>query len=177
MKMKTNETLNTIYTRRSIRSYTDEKISDEDVNALIKAGLYAPSHINKMPWEFIVVDDKKILEKIANATLYAKMTKDAPLAILVCGNMDRTILGEGKDIWIQDCSAASENILLAAHSLGLGAVWTAVYPTHDRIRNVSKAVGVPENVIPLSLIVIGKPKAEDVEEKVLPTDRVHYNGF
>lgn len=172
-----NETLKTIYTRRSVRTYSDKKISKEYIDAIIKAGLSAPSNINKMPWEFVVVDDKKILERLAKATLYAKMTKDAPLAILVCGNMDRTLLGEGKDLWIQECSAASENILLAAHSLGLGAVWTAVYPTHDRIRNVSKAVGVPENVIPLSLIVIGKPKAEDVEEKVLPTDRVHYNGF
>ncbi len=175
--MKTNKTLETIYTRRSIRSYTEEKISKEDIDAIIKAGLSAPSHINKMPWEFVVVDDKEILEKIANATLYAKMTKDAPLAILVCGNMNRTILGEGKDIWIQDCSAASENILIAAHSLGLGAVWTAVYPTNDRIRNVSKAVGLPKDIIPLSLIVIGIPNEEVLEEKILPSDRIHYNGF
>ena len=172
-----NETLKTIYTRRSVRSYSEKKISKEYIDAIIKAGLSAPSNINKMPWEFVVVDDKKILERLAKATLYAKMTKDAPLAILVCGNMDRTLLGEGKDLWIQECSAASENILLAAHSLGLGAVWTAVYPTHDRIRNVSKAVGVPSNIIPLSLIVIGYPKEVINSEKELPTDRVHYNGY
>jgi nitroreductase len=173
-----NETLNTIYSRRSIRKYTSKKINRDTINLLIKAGLSAPSNVNKMPWEFIVVEDKVMLEKISDATLYAKMAKDAPLAILVCGNMERTLNGEGKDFWIQECSAASENILLAAHSLGLGAVWTGIYPTHDRIRNVSKAINIPISIVPLSLIVIGYPEVEKTPaEKELPTDRVHYNGY
>lgn len=174
-----NDTLNTIFNRKSIRKYSEKKVDKEIIDLLIKAGLSAPSNVNKMPWEFIVIDDKEILERISNVTLYAKMTKDAPLAIVVCGNKDRALPGEGSDFWVQDCSAASQNILLAAHSLGLGAVWTGVYPTADRIRNVSKAIGnVPENIIPLSLIPIGYP-AEDEKnnEKTLPLDRIHYNGY
>jgi len=174
-----NETLETIFNRRSIRKYSKKIIDKRTIDLLIKAGLSAPSNVNKMTWEFIVIDDKKILEKIAAVTLYGKMTKDAPLAIVVCGNLDRALPGEGSDFWVQDCSAATENILLAAHSLGLGAVWTGVYPTVDRIRNVSKAIGnVPQNVIPLALIPIGYPLDEEIlSEKELPTDRVHYNGF
>jgi nitroreductase len=173
-----NETLTTIYSRKSIRKYDDKKIDKETIDLLIKAGLSAPSNVNKMPWEFVVVDNKEMLENIANATLYAKMTKDAPLAILVCGNMERTFSGEGKEFWIQECSAATQNILLAAHSLGLGAVWTGVYPTHDRIRNVSRAAKLPISIVPLSLIVLGYPESEITpSEKELPTDRVHYNGY
>jgi nitroreductase len=173
-----NETLSTIYSRRSIRKYSNERVSKKTIDLLIKAGLSAPSNVNKIPWEFVVVDDKEMLEKLAKATLYAKMTKDAPLAIVVCGNMERTLNGEGKDFWIQECSAASENILLAAHSLGLGAVWTGVYPTHDRIRNVSKATALPISIVPFSLIIIGYPENEEVPvKKELPSDRVHYNGY
>ncbi|MCK9190874.1 MAG: nitroreductase family protein [Sphaerochaetaceae bacterium] len=175
--MENNETLNNIYSRRSVREYSNKEIPQSVIDSLMKAGLSAPSNVNKMPWEFVVVDDKKILERLANATLYAKMTKDAPLAILVCGNMERTLPGEGKDSWVEDCSAASENILIAAQSLNLGAVWTGVYPTHDRVRNVSKAAYLPEHIIPLSLIVLGYPKNLTFEEKELPTNRVHYNGF
>ncbi len=174
-----NETLNTIFSRRSIRKYSDKKIEQSTIDLLIKAGLSAPSNVNKMDWEFIVIDDKEILERVANATLYGKMTKDAPLAIVVCGNLDRTLMGEGAEFWVQDCSAAAENILLAAHSLGLGAVWTGVYPTSDRIRNVSKAIGnIPLNIVPLALIPVGYPLEDEIlVEKELPTDRVHYNGY
>lgn len=173
-----NKTLETIYTRKSVRKYSKKKLDTQTINLLIKAGLSAPSNGNKMPWEFIVIDDESTLERISKATLYAKMAKDAPLAIMVCGNMDRTFIGEGKDFWIQECSAASQNILLAAHSLGLGAVWTGVYPTHDRVRNVSKAVNLPPSIVPLSLIVLGyKEDDEDTTIKELPTDRVHYNGY
>jgi len=177
-----NKTLETILTRKSVRKFTDQKVDKKTIELLLQAAMSAPSNVNKQPWEFVVIDDKAMLQRIASMTLYAKMTADAPVAILVCGNMEKTLYGEGKDFWVQDCSAASENILLAAHALGLGAVWTGVYPTPDRVRNVSRAAGIPTDcgIIPLSLIPIGYPadeESESQEPKAFDPSIVHYNGY
>ncbi|MDX9694521.1 MAG: nitroreductase family protein [Bacteroidales bacterium] len=114
------EILEGIITRRSIRKYTDKKISDDQVQMLLKAGMYAPSARNQQPWHFLVINDKRTLNQLSEIHPYAKMLTEAQLSILVCG--DETLeLSTG--YWVVDCSVATQNILLAAHGMGLGAVW------------------------------------------------------
>jgi len=162
--------LECIYTRRSTRKYTDKKISDEITEKLLKAGMSGPSAVNEQPWHFIVVRDKKLLEEIPKASQYAQMAKDATLAIIVCGDPK---LQKIEGFWSQDCCIAAQNILLAAHALGLGAVWTAAYPLRDRVENLQKLFSIPKNIIPLCVIPLGYPteKKEPVEK--FKKERVH----
>lgn len=115
----------------------------------------APTAVNKQPWAFVVVDDRKVLDKLAAELPYAKMTAQAPLAIVVCGDLSKALNGETDRYWMLDCSAASENLLLAAESMGLGAVWTAVYPENDRIAKVRSVLSLPDHIIPFNLIPVG----------------------
>ena len=128
----------------------------------------APSGVNKQPWEFIVVDDCELLSQLADALPYAKMTADAPVAIVVCGNRERFLDGVDDVLWEQDLSAASENILLASHAIGLGGVWTCIYPHEERISPVKSILNLPDNLIPFNLIPIGYPAKEHA-----PMDKWH----
>ncbi|WP_342304884.1 nitroreductase family protein [Methanolobus sp. ZRKC5] len=168
------EVLEAIHTRRSIRKYTEEPVSDEMVKKLLSAAMNAPSAINEQAWAFVVIDDRKLLDEIPEYSPYAAMCRGAPLAILVCGDTSQE---KAPGFWVQDCSAAIQNILLAAHALGLGAVWTGSYPMEDRVEGFRKAFALPEKVIPLGLVVIGHPAQE-----VAPADRyieskVYYNRY
>ena len=168
------DTLDAIFTRRSIRKYTDEPIGGEIVATLLKAGLQAPSAKNLQPWHIVVLTRREILDRIPKFHPYAAMLREAPLALLVCGDRQAQPM-EG--YWVQDCSAVTQNILLAAHSLGLGAVWLGVYPREDRIRGVCELLKLPLHITPLSLIALGRP-----DEKKEPADRfdpkkIHYNGW
>lgn len=182
--MKDNENLavdNTAYqnilTRTSIRNFTDQAVSDDLKSALLHAGMSAPSGVNKQPWEFILIDDPDILKQLAYALPYAKMTSQAPMAISICGNSDRFLEGDDSTLWVQDLSAASENILLAAHAFGLGAVWTCLYPHSDRMQAATRILNLPENFIPFNLLPVGYPaKVHPSIDKWHP-DRVHYNRF
>jgi len=142
-------TLEAILTRRSVRKYTDEKIAEADVNDLLKAGMYAPSANNRQPWQFVIIDDRKILDEIPKIHPYAQMIKGAPLAILVCADKKAQ---EMPGYYSQDCSAAVQNILLAAHEKGLGAVWLGVYPREERMEPLKRLVGTPEHIVPFALI-------------------------
>lgn len=168
------EIIEGIITRRSIRKYTDKKISDDQINTLLKSGMYAPSANNKQPWHFIVINDRKILSKIADIHPYAKMLTEAQLAILVCGD---ELLENGSGYWVVDCSAATQNILLAAHGLGLGAVWLGLHPREERKQAIKELFNLPNNIQPLSLLSIGYPN----ENKELPDrfkpERIHYNKW
>ena len=166
-----------ILTRTSIRQYTAEPISDIDVSALLHAGMSAPSGVNKQPWEFIAVDKRELLDALANALPYAKMTAHAPLAIVVCGNRNRFLEGVDDNLWEQDCSAATENILLAAHALGLGAVWTCLYPHTDRMEAAARLLDIPDDIIPFNLIPIGHPEKEHEPMDKWHADRVHINSY
>ena len=156
------ETLEAIQTRRSVRKFTDKKISSDLIEKVLHAGMSAPSAGNQQPWHFIVIDDKKMLEEVPKVSLYAPMAKDASVAIVVCGD---TKLEKYPGFWVQDCSAATQNMLLAAHALGLGAVWSGIYPLEDRVSGYRSLLGIPENVIPLSIVIMGYrlevPKPED----------------
>lgn len=167
-KQMEQNVIENIMTRSSVRFYADKNVEDDKVMTLVKAGMAAPSAVNKQPWHFIVVKDKNTLKTISEVTPNARMAADAPLAIIVCGDMDKVASGHARDMWIQDVSAATENILLAAHALGLGAVWTGTYPNPERQAAIAKLMKTPENIIPFCTIVIGYP---DQDNKVTPKDK------
>lgn len=152
-----------IMTRTSIRQFTDSPIPTATMETILHAGMAAPTAMNKQPWEFVVVTDRAILDSLITAHPYSNL-KTATAAIIVCGNMQKAIDGNGRPFWIQDCSAATENILLAAHACGLGAVWCGVYPSKERVEAVSSVLGLPSYVEPLSLVAMGYP-ADSPEPK------------
>ncbi len=136
-------TYNSIMTRTSIRKFQDKAIESDKIEKLLRAGMAAPSAVNKQPWHFVVITDADIMKNVS------RQGAGAPLGIAVCGDMDKALEGDARDFWVQDVSAATENILLAAHAMGLGAVWTGVYPIKDRCAKVSEILQLPENIIPL----------------------------
>ena len=175
--MTMNDTLKTIFSRKSVRSFKDEPVPKEKIEMLVRAGMAAPTAVDKRPWEFIVVTDRTILKKLADALPYAKMTAQAAAAIIVGGDITKQWGGTDAEYWKMDCSVASENILLAAESLGLGAVWTAVYPEKTRIENVRKILGLPDAVIPLNLIPIGVPKGDEKPKDKYNPKQIHWNKW
>ncbi|MGI6394560.1 MAG: nitroreductase family protein [bacterium] len=172
-----NETMRTIFSRKSVRNYTGDSISKETLELLVKAGMAAPSARDKRPWEFIIIDDKEILEKLSQALPYAKMTAEAGHGIVVAGNLEKQNRPPDSPYWIMDCSAAVQNILLAAESLGLGTVWTAIYPNEERIEPVSRLLNLPENIAPLALIPIGKPKSSEGPKEKFNEAQIHWNKW
>ena len=172
-----NGMLETIMTRTSIRQYTDQPVEKEKIEAMLRAGMAAPTAVNAQPWHFVVVSDKAKLGELAAANPRAGMLKSAPLAIVVCGDMTKAMEGKGRQFWIQDCSAATENILLAAHAQGLGAVWTALYPMEERIQPVSEALKLPDTLIPLCTVVIGYPAEQPEPKDKWKPENVSYNEY
>jgi nitroreductase len=168
------EIMEGILTRRSIRKYSNIEISDDQIQILLKAGMYAPSASNQQPWHFVVITDRKILNKIAEVHPYAKMLTQAQLAILVCGDTEREL---SKGYWVVDCSAATQNILLAAHDLGLGAVWLGVHPREERKNEIRKIFDLPQNIQSMSLISIGYPDEEKEMPDRFKPERIHYNAW
>jgi nitroreductase len=166
--------MNSLFKRRSIRHYTKEPIKPESIELLLKAAMAAPSAGNQQPWHFIVIQDRRILEEIPNLHPYAQMVMEAPLAILVCGDLSSE---KHPGFWVQDCSAATENILIEACELGLGAVWVGVYPNEQRVAALSKLVGLPEKIIPFSLVPIGYPAEHKPPSNRYDTAKIHYNRW
>ncbi len=171
--------LENIMTRSSVRSYTTQKVEDDKIETLLKAGMAAPTGGNKQPWEFIVVTDRETLDKIPEYAAGAKMITKSQTAIVVCGDTSRCMPGTLVEYWIQDCSAATENILLAAHAMGLGAVWCGAYPNNDqdRVGKMQELLGLPEGVYALSVIVLGYPDSEPTPKDKWDRAKVHYNKY
>ena len=167
----------TILSRTSVRAYTDQKVEKDKIEKLLRAAMAAPTAVNKQPWHFVVIEDKHVLEQIAEEIPTAKMAARAPLAITVCGDMEKALDGEGRNFWIQDASAATENLLLAAHAMGLGAVWTGVYPIKDKVDATRALLKLPETIIPLGTIVIGYPKKTPQPKDKWKPENVSYNTF
>jgi nitroreductase len=157
-----SDLLNTIYTRRSVRKFTGEGVKKEDLLSILRAGMAAPSAVNVQPWAFVAVTDRDTLDKLCDALPYAKMLDKAGAAIIVCGIPDKDDT-YAKKYWVMDCSLASGNILLAAHALGYGAVWTAAYVDEDRVISVRDILSIPGNIIPLNVIPIGIPANKDAQ--------------
>ncbi len=168
------QAMDAILGRRSIRKYSDKPITDEELKHLLEAAMAAPSAHNRQPWHFIVVKDRAKLLEIPKFHNYSKMLEQAPLAIIVCGDLE---LEEGTGFWIQDCSAATQNILLAAKATGLGAVWLGVYPNVDLVKGVRELLKIPEKVTPLCIIAVGHPLEEKPPGNRYREDRVHLNGW
>ena len=170
--------LNNIMTRVSVRSYTSEPVSDEMIEIMLRAGMAAPTAMNRQPWEFVVVNDRDTLDKLASELRYAKMLAEAPLAIVVCAETMLT-LKDGtvveNNFWEHDASAATENILLAANALGLGAVWTAAID--DRAEIVKKALGITGTIMPLCVIPIGHPAVDETPKDKWKPEKIHWNRW
>lgn len=170
--------LECIATRTSVRSYeADRKIPQDTVELLLRAAMAAPTAVNKQPWVFVVLDERAAIDSLSEYLPYAKMLPKAPLAIVTCGDMSKAIEGTGRDFWIQDVSAATENMLLAAHALGLGAVWTGVYPDLNRVEGVQKALGLPSEIIPLAVVPVGYPAGEQTPKDKWKPENVRYNHW
>ena len=158
-----------IMNRKSVRNYTPQPVKKELLDTLVRAGMAAPTSRDIRPWEFIIITDNEILQSLGEKLPFAKMLKETKQAIVVCGDSIKS------DAWVQDCSAATENILLAAESLGLGAVWTAAYPYPDRIKAVSETLKLPANIIPLCVIPLGYPAGKNTPKNKYNPSVIHYN--
>lgn len=170
-----NQTLETIHSRKSVREYTSQAVDKETLIELVKAGMAAPTGRNIRPWEFVILYENDLMDTLANNLPYAKMLAGAAAAIVVCGNPDTE--KAGSSLWVMDCSAATQNILLAAESLGLGAVWTAGYPYEDRMNIISKTLSLPSHIIPLCVIPIGYPEGKQTPKKKFDPTKIKFNTY
>ncbi|MEG0037706.1 MULTISPECIES: nitroreductase family protein [Bacteroides] len=166
-----NAALDNIFARKSVRTYLDKGVEKEKIDWMLRAGMAAPTGRDLRPWEFVVISDRATLDSMATALPYAKMLKQARQAIVVCGDSTRS------SYWYLDCSAATQNILLAAESLGLGAVWTAAYPYEDRMEVVRRFTNMPENVLPLCIIPFGYPATNEKPKQKFDEKKIHYGKF
>jgi len=164
--------MNAIFQRRSVRKYTNQQVTDEQIELILRAAMAAPSARNAQPWEFLVVRNKYNFAKIMQVHPYSSMLKEASVAIIVCGNQKRELV-EGTNYWVQDCSASTENILIQVADMGLGAVWLGVYPREDRIHGLREILDLPSYVIPLAIISIGYPAEETFPAERFDKDRIH----
>ena len=167
------DAMETIFTRRSIRRYTGQPVPDELIKELLEAAMCAPSAGNQQPWHFIVINDHKVIDEIPKYHHYAQMLGEAAAAIVVC--CDVTL--ERSGLGFEDCSAATQNILLAAHAMGLGAVWLGISAPGEEADPTQKLLNIPENIKPVSIISIGYPAEEKPRQDRYQAARVHYNRW
>lgn len=166
------DAIDVIFTRRSIRQYTDEPVREEQVKTLLEAGMNAPSANNRQPWHFIVVDEREKLNAIMEVHPYSKMLAQAPLAIVVCADITRA-----ERYWQQDCAAATQNILLASRALGLGSVWLGVYPKEVRTMGIVRVFDLPEHIRPLCVIAVGHPAEKAGRVDRYDPLKIHRNNW
>jgi len=163
-----------ILARRSIRRYTSEGIEDKVIHGLLEAAMAAPSAGDERPWEFIVLRDRAKLDAIPAIHPYAQMAKEAPVAIVICGDLKRQ---KYQGFWVQDCSAATENLLLAVADAGLGAVWCGIYPLEERVEAFRRLLATPKNIVPFALVPIGHPAEEKAPARRYDAGRVHQDKW
>lgn len=163
--------LSAIFARRSVREYTTEEVSDEDLRALLEAAMAAPSGNNRQPWQFVVVKDRALLDRLAEVHPYARMLARAPLGFAVCGEPSTSRW------WVQDCSAATENLLVAAATIGLGAVWIGCHGVTEREEAVARTLGIPESVAVFCLISVGHPAEGPQARTQYRDEKVHTNRW
>lgn len=169
------ETLEAIFTRKSIREYTPQTVPDNVVQELLAAAMQAPSAGNQQPWHFIIVNERKQLDALADVLPFGKMLHTAPLGIVVCADME---LEKHRGFWVQDCSNATMNLLLAAHDQGLGAVWVGVYPVKDRVTGLKQVLGLSDQVVPFCAVALGYPTTEsEPPDTRYDKTRLHYNAW
>ena len=171
-----NAAIENIMTRTSIRQYKDQPVEQEKIDILLKAAMAAPTAVNLQPWHFIVITDKPTIDLLSG-----RQPTNAPLLIALCGDTDKTTMPDGKtklpDFWVEDVSAATENLLLAAHALGLGAVWTGVYPAMERVAEVANVLNCPNNIVPMAVVRIGYPDESPEPKDKFKEENISYNKF
>ena len=166
------DTLLAIQTRRSVRKYTEQHIDEEKLDAILRAGMASPTAGNSQSWRFVVVDDKKLLATIASLSPYATMAAAAPMAILLCADLEAEMY---PGFWVQDCAAAMQNMLLAAHALGLGAVWCGIHPDAEREKAFAQAFNLPSHVNAFGLMVMGYPAEAPSAADRFDMGKVYHN--
>ncbi len=175
--MKQETVLNAIQTRVSVRQFTGEKISNEKIETLLRCAMSAPTALNKQPWAFIVVTEDTLLSKMGETFPFSRCGNGAACAFVMCGDLSKAIEGDGQGFWINDVSAATENLLLAAHAMDLGGVWTGVYPNPQRTAEVQEMLGLPENIIPMCIVPIGIPAEQPAVKDKFKQENIHYNRW
>lgn len=178
VQQKADVVMTNILQRKSVRSYTDRPVTKSQLDTLVRAAMAAPTGRDMRPWKFIIINDRQAMKSLADQLPYAKMLAEAQAAVVVCG--DLSILDkEGKPStnWMFDCSAATENLLLQAEAMGLGAVWTAAYPYDDRLKAVKQALQLPDHIVPLNVIPIGYPKGDTQPKDKYDANNIHYNAW
>ncbi|MBF0387702.1 MAG: nitroreductase family protein [Candidatus Omnitrophica bacterium] len=175
--MVASPVLKVIAERRSVRKYTGDPVTNEDLETLVRAGMAAPSSRDTRHWYFVVINDPLVLDKLVAGLPYSKMILTARHAIVVASDMKEAHGGSDVEYWVQDCAAAVENILLAAQAIGLGACWTAAHPRAERVAYVKQTLAMPETVIPLAVIAVGHPAGEDKPRDKFDPARLFWNKF
>ncbi len=164
------DAMQAILGRRSIRRFTGEDIPDQDLRILLEAAMSAPSACNQQPWHFVVVKSKETFTKIIEAQHYTQMLEKASMAVIVCADPR---LQTCPGFWTQDCSAATENLLIAVHALGYGATWCGVYPNDDVVWRIRGILNIPKDVFPFCVVAIGVPDEEKPPANRFKQDRIH----
>jgi nitroreductase len=168
------DAMDAILSRRSVRRYTAQPVPEQTIKELLEAAMSAPSAGNQQPWHFVVIKDRSILDEIPKYHPYSEMLKEASVAILVCGDLKSE---KHKGFWVQDCSAATQNILIAAHAKGLGAVWLGIYPDEQRADAIRELLDMPGHIVPLSLIPVGYPAEKKPRPDRYDASRIHQNKW
>jgi len=169
------DALEAINTRVSVRKYTPDPVPHALIEELLNAAMNAPSSHNGQPWHFFIIEDRQVMNKIPSFHPHCPMLRESPAAIIVCADLKISI--HNGDFWVQDCSAASENLLLAAHALGLGAVWLAVYPKMDIVAALKDLLQLPPNITPLNIIPLGFPTSQRTRPSRYQPSRVHWGKW
>ena len=172
-----NSVIDNIMTRTSIRKFKPQAVEDAKIETMLRAAMAAPTAVNKQPWHFVVVTDKKVLDELAGKGRGGDMLRNAPLAIVVCGNLEKALDGDAEEFWVQDVSAATENLLLAATALDLGAVWLSCYPNEKSVERIKAYLGLPETVCPLAIVPVGYPAENPEPKQKWDPDKIHYNRW
>ncbi|NVN93048.1 MAG: nitroreductase family protein [Desulfuromonadales bacterium] len=172
----TKDTFAVIHSRKSVRSFTGAPISRENLEKIVRAGMAAPTAVNKQPWSFVVVTEKKTINTLAAGLPTARGIEKAGAVIIVCAEPEKAHM-QSKDLAVVDASLASENILLATEALGLGGHWTASFPYEDKMKHVRAVLGIPANIIPLNVILVGVPTGEDKPKDKYQKDKIHWGKW
>lgn len=169
--------INCIMTRTSVRTYSSRPVDKNVMETILRAGMAAPTAANQQAWEFVVITDESLKSRIADSFEYTKMVRDCAFAVVVCGDMDKLFDGDVRKggFWTLDCAAASENMLLAAHALGLGGVWCGIYPMEDREKTLSAILSLPGNLTPLNILSFGYPAAASTPKDKWHPSNIRYN--
>lgn len=170
------DTFSVIHSRKSVKSFTGATVSPENLDKIIRAGMAAPTAVNKQPWSFVIVTDKKKIDELAAGLPNARGINKAGAVIIVCTEPEKANL-QSKDFAIIDASLASENILLATEAMGLGGHWTASYPYEDKMKHVRTVLGIPTSVIPLNVILVGVPTGADKPKDKYQKDKIHWGKW